>query len=120
MVLNHQNIVTSMARELSDSDIELLYKLVPELKSEDSRPRYRSILPPVSKFYSSSDEDFKQRLENLSEEELEYIVGLIFDGMECLQCIRESHVGIVIEVVSEKLSEEKGKDLKELCGIFEL
>lgn len=118
-VLNHQNIVTSMARELSDTDIEILYKLVPELKAEGSRPKYRSILPPVSKFYAGSDEDFKQRLEKLSEKELEYIVNLIFDGMECLQCIRESHVGIVMHVVSEKLSEEKGKDLKEFCGIFE-
>lgn len=112
-----------MARELSETDIEILYKLAPELKAQispGSRPKYRSILPPVSKFYSDSDEDFRGRLESLSKQELEYIVDLIFEGMECLQCIGQSHVAIVMEVVSRNLSQEKGNDLKELYGIFDL
>ena len=112
-----------MARSLSDTDLQIMHKLIPELTEDacsPSRPAYRSILPPVSNRYSSSDNDFKDRLERLTDRELEYIVDLIFDGMECLNCVRESHIGILLQTVSERLSKEKAGDLKELCGIFNL
>ena len=112
-----------MARSLSDTDLHIMHKLVPELTEDgcsSSYPAYRSILPPVSNRYSSSDNDFKERLGRLTEQELEYIVDLIFDGMECLNCVRVSHIGILLQAVSERLSKEKADDLKELCGIFEL
>ena len=112
-----------MARNLSDTDIQIMHKLVPELTDDtcsSSHPAYRSILPPVSNRYASSDDDFKERLTRLTVQELEYIVNLIFDGMECLNCVRESHIGILLQIVSERLSKERSDELKELCGIFEL
>jgi len=112
-----------MARSLSDTDLHIMHKLIPELTEDgcsSSYPAYRSILPPVSNRYASSDDDFKERLARLTEQELEYIVDLIFDGMECLNCVRESHIGILLQAVSERLSKENADDLKELCGIFEL
>lgn len=112
-----------MARILSDTDLQIMHKLIPELTEDacsPSRPAFRSILPPVSNRYSSSDTDFKERLARLTEQELEYIVDLIFDGMECLNCVGESHIGILLQTVSERLSKEKADDLKELCGIFDL
>ena len=112
-----------MARNLSDSDLHIMHKLVPELTDDScssSHPAYRSILPPVSNRYSSSDNDFKERLSRLTEQELEYIVGLIFDGMECLNCVQRSHIEILLQVVSERLSKERSDDLKEICGIFDL
>ena len=112
-----------MARNLSDSDLCIMHKLVPELTDDScssSHPAYRSILPPVSNRYSSSDNDFKERLSRLTEQELEYIVGLIFDGMECLNCVQKSHIGILLQTVSERLSKERSDDLKEMCGIFDL
>ncbi|MBW6469968.1 MAG: hypothetical protein K0A90_01965 [Methanosarcinaceae archaeon] len=111
-----------MARKLSDTDLQIMHKLVPELTDDScssSHPAYRSILPPVSNRYSSSDDDFKERLSRLTEQELEYIVGLIFDGMECLNCVQKSHIGILLQTVSERLSKERSEDLKEMCGIFD-
>ena len=112
-----------MARNLSDTDLQIMHKLIPELTEDacsPSHPAYRSILPPVSNRYSSSDNDFKERLARLTEQELEYIVDLIFDGMECLNCVQKSHIGILLQTVSERLSKEKADDLKEMCGIFDL
>ena len=112
-----------MARNLSDKDLHIMNKLIPELTENtcsSSHPAYRSILPPVSNRYSSSDDDFKERLARLTEKELEYVVDLIYEGMECLNCVQKSHIGILLQTVSERLSKEKADDLKELCGIFDL
>ena len=112
-----------MARSLSETDLNIMHKLVPELKDDScssSHPAYRSILPPVSNRYATSDNDFEERLSKLTDQELEYIVDLIFDGMECLNCVRESHVGILLQAVSQRLSKKKADDLKEICGIFKL
>jgi hypothetical protein len=108
-----------MSRELNENDINILYKLLPELKTGTSPPKYRSVLPPVSKFYAKSDGDFKIRVNKLSESELEYLVDLIFKGDECLRCIRDTHVGILLQIVSDRLSSSKSRDLKELYEIVQ-
>jgi len=48
------------------------------------------VLPPVSQHFSSSSADFRERLVKLSEEELDYLVSLIFEGMESLHCVKKS------------------------------
>ncbi|MFP4654997.1 MAG: hypothetical protein ACLFMM_04895 [Methanohalobium sp.] len=108
-----------MSRKLNSADISILYKLLPELKTGTSSPKYRSVLPPVSKFYVKSDEDFKARINKLSDDELEYIVDLILKGDECLRCIRNTHVGILFQIVSDRLSSNKANDLKELYEIVQ-
>ena len=66
-----------MSRELSDHDWDILKKLAPELceggTCVSSGRKYRSILPPLSMHYSKSKEDFTQRLEKLTDEELDYL-----------------------------------------------
>lgn len=107
-----------MSRELNSTDIDILYKLLPEL-DKGITPKYRSILPPVSKFYAKSEEDFKARVNKLSDEDLKYIVDLIFKGDECLRCIRSTHVEMLFQIVSDRLSPEQAKDLRQMYEIVQ-
>ena len=106
-----------MARELSDKDMNILYALAPEIKERKSIP-YRSILPPISKFYSQSPQEFKKRVETLHIEDLEYLIELIFEGKECLRCLELNYVNMLIEVVDEKISDTRASDLKELYNML--
>jgi len=65
---------------------------------------------------STSNSDFRERLLKLSQEELIYLVDLIFDGMESLHCVKKEHVDAFIEVVSERISKEKAA---KLLGLYE-
>ncbi len=106
-----------MARKLGSRDLLLLKKLAPELVDptcEHSGHEFRSVLPPVSQHISSSPEDFRKRLLKLSDDELNYLVKLIFEGMESLHCVKKEHVDALIEVVSERISRVKATELLEL------
>jgi hypothetical protein len=106
-----------MARKLVHSDLLILRKLAPELVDPTcahAGHEFRSVLPPVSQHFSGTKEDFMQRLLRLSDEELNHLVDLIFEGMESLHCVRKEHVDALIEVVSMRLSKVKGSELLEL------
>ena len=106
-----------MARKLSSSDLQILKKIAPELVDNTCGHagwEFRSVLPPVSQHISTSNSDFRQRLLKLSQEELTYIVDLVFEGMESLHCVKKEHVGAFIEVVSERISKAKAAELLEL------
>lgn len=106
-----------MARKLSKKDLNLLRKLAPELvdpKCAHAGHEFRSVLPPVSQHVSASSQDFRERLMKLSNEELNYLVNLIFEGMESLHCVRKEHVDALINVVSTRLSKVKAAELLEL------
>ncbi len=106
-----------MARKLSKDDLNLLRKLAPELVDPTCAHagwEFRSVLPPVSQHVSSSPEDFKERLMELSDDDLNYLVNLIFEGMESLHCVREDHVNALVEVVGNRLSAVKATELLEL------
>ena len=106
-----------MARKLSSDDLNLLRKLAPELVDPTCAHagwEFRSVLPPVSQHVSASSEDFRERLMKLSEDELNYLVNLIFEGMESLHCVRKEHVDALIDVVSIRLSKVKATELLEL------
>lgn len=97
--------------------MNLLRKLAPELVETTcghAGHEFRSVLPPVSQHVSASLEDFRKRLLKLSEEELNYLVDLIFEGMESLHCVKKEHVDALIEVVSRRLSKVKATELLEL------
>ena len=72
------------------------------------------MLPPVSQHISTSKSDFRERLLKLSDEELNYLVNLIFEGMESLHCVKKEHVDTLIEVAGEKISRIKAAELLEL------
>ena len=106
-----------MARKLSSDDLNLLRKLAPELVDPTCAHagwEFRSVLPPVSQHVSASSEDFRERLMKLSGDELNYLVNLIFEGMESLHCVRKEHVDALIDVVSIRLSKVKATELLEL------
>src|SRR5574341_1077013 len=103
-----------MARKLGNPDLMLLKKLAPELTDptcEHAGHEFRSVLPPVSQHFSRSSEDFRDRLLKLSDEELNYLVDLIFEGMESLHCVRKEHVDALIDVVGMRLSTVKATEL---------
>jgi len=99
-----------MSRELNDYDLEILKKLAPEIE-------FRSILPPVSHHFAQSEDDFKNRINRLSKEELEYIIDLVYDGKERIRSIMEEDLDAFFEVVRDKISEKKVQDLKDFLGI---
>lgn len=106
-----------MARKLSSDDLNLLRKLAPELVDPTcahAGHEFRSVLPPVSQHVSASSEDFRERLMKLSGDELNYLVNLIFEGMESLHCVRKEHVDALIDVVGMRLSKVKATELLEL------
>jgi hypothetical protein len=106
-----------MARKLSSRDLNLLRKLAPELVDPTcahAGHEFRSVLPPVSQHISASSEDFRERLLKLSDDELNYLVNLIFEGMESLHCVKKEHVDALVDVVGNRLSKVKATELLEL------
>ncbi len=92
--------------------MEILKKLAPETKA--SEMHYRSILPPVSMHYAADEEDFQERLERLSEDDLKYLAGRILDGSECLLCISPESARLFIEALEKKAPGEAAGRVKEL------
>ena len=106
-----------MARKLTQHDLLILQKLAPELVDTScmhSGHEFRSVLPPVSQHFSTSQDNFRERLVKLSDEELDYLVSLIFDGMESLHCVKKEHVDALVEVVGIRLSKIRSAELLEL------
>lgn len=106
-----------MARKLSSSDLQILKKIAPEIGESTCGHagwEFRSVLPPVSQHISPSNSDFRERLLKLSQEELNYLVDLIFEGMESLHCVKKEHVHAFVEVVGERISKGKAAELLKL------
>jgi len=100
-----------MARELSEEDLRIFFKLAPEcegMKCDGSGDFYRSILPPVANHYSADAADFSARLESLDDEDLRYIVDLVMDSSESLCCIEPGFLDAFLDVVERRF----GADLK--------
>ncbi|MCL7414727.1 MAG: hypothetical protein M8349_01520 [ANME-2 cluster archaeon] len=108
-----------MARTLSSRDLEILKKMVPELDTNNFKPGFRSILPPVSKHFSTSASDFRLRLDRLSGPELAYLIDLIFQGEECLTCLADEYLDILLEKIRRDISSEKANDLVEFLGYLQ-
>ena len=104
-----------MSRELGDHDWQIFKKLCPELKEG---MKFRSILPPISKFYSTSKEDFSQRIEKLSDEDLDYLIGLVESGDECLNCIAPEFKDAFVELVHRRTSKDRADKLKKFMDFL--
>src|SRR3990172_6633319 len=106
-----------MARKLGPKDYLILRKLAPELVDptcEHSGWEFRSVLPPLSQHVSPSPGNFRERLLKLSDDELDYLVNLIFEGMESLHCVKKEHVDALVDIVGMRLSKVKATELLEL------
>ena len=111
-----------MPREFTEKDIEIFNKLAPEaggkLISREAGHQFPFILRPISHKFAESSEDFRARLERLSPEELDYLVGLALEGKEDVQSLVEEDIDELVEIVTEKVSPERAKQLKDFLGIF--
>ena len=98
-----------MPRELSERDIEILKKLAPEcgdLTCSGSGHQFHSILPPVSNHFSEDSNDFIQRINRLTDEELTYLTDIIQKGEESMGCLPVEDVEAFVHIVHDRLSEE--------------
>ncbi len=104
--------VTVMPRELDDRDIAILKKLAPEcgdLTCSGSGHMFHSILPPVSNHFAADNDDFMERINRLSAEELTYITDLIQRGEESMGCLPVEDVEAFVKIVHDRLSPETAK-----------
>jgi hypothetical protein len=105
-----------MPRELSEKDIEILIKLAPEcegLTCSGSGHQFHSILPPVSNHFSVDERDFAERIGRLTDDELNYITGLILSGEESLGCLPEEDLDSLLTLITERFSREEAKKVIE-------
>jgi len=103
-----------MPRELDDKDLALLKRLAPELEDivcEQSSVPYRSILPPLANHFSENADDFKKRLERLSDDEILYLVDLIMEGSESLSCLNPDYAEVFLQMVEDKTSKKTAERL---------
>ncbi len=101
-------------RTLTDLDKTILAKLAPELEGATGPAPghdYKFILLPVSHRFSESSEDFANRINRLSDEELTYLVGLILKGEEDVRSLAEGDFEALVEVIEKRLP-EKARELK--------
>lgn len=99
----------TMPRELSERDIEILKKLAPEcgdLTCSGSGHQFHSILPPVSNHFAEDSNDFIQRINRLTDEELTYLTEIIQKGEESMGCLPVEDVEAFVHIVHDRLSEE--------------
>jgi hypothetical protein len=99
----------TMPRELSEKDIAILKKLAPEcgdLTCSGSGHMFHSILPPVSNHFAQDSDDYTQRINRLSDDELTYIVEMIHKGEESMGCLPVEDVEAFVHLVHDRLSPE--------------
>ncbi len=95
-------------RTLSPLDKTILAKLAPELEGATGPAPghdYKFILLPVSHRFSESPEDFANRVNRLSDEELNYLVELILKGEEDVRSLAEGDFDAMLEVIKKRLPE---------------
>lgn len=110
-----------MARELSPRDIAVLKKVAPEcegLECAGSKAPYKSILPPLSNHYAKNEEDFRNRISALNKDDLEYLLSLIKTGEESLGCVQPHYMTIFIEMITEKLGQEKASEVMSVYAMW--
>ena len=111
-----------MSRELADIDWQILKKLAPELCENGtcvgSGRKYRSILPPISMHYAKSRDDFRQRIERLTDDELDYLICLAENGEESMTCIRPEHKDEFLDMVSKRASVERATKLQKFVDFL--
>jgi hypothetical protein len=106
--------VTTMPRELDERDRAILKKLAPEcgdLTCSGSGHMFHSILPPVSNHFSEDSNDFVERINRLSDDELTYIADMVKKGEESMGCLPVEDVEAFVKIVHDRLSPETAKSV---------
>jgi hypothetical protein len=109
-----------MSRQFNKKDIEILNKLAPELGGNTQSPQghqYLFILRPISHRLAQSSEDFKNRLQRLNDDELEYLVDLALKAQEDIRGLAEDDMYAFMEVIADRVP-KKAPRLKEFLGLF--
>ncbi|MDE4908609.1 hypothetical protein L0665_08325 [Methanogenium marinum] len=103
-----------MARILSEKDQKILKKCAPEcddLLCSGSGVTYRSVLPPVANHYATNADDFRERINRLTADELEYLTTLITTGEESLCCLPPDYFAALLEQVTEQLGKSVRREM---------
>ena len=91
-----------MVRVLSERDIKLLSTMAPEFSGESCRGSgvpYKSLLPPVANHYSTSPENFNERIGRLAPEDFTYLIDLMLSGEESLHCLNPEYFAVLENVI---------------------
>jgi len=99
-----------MVRILSEQDLSLLCAMAPEYTGEACRgsgASYRSLLPPVANHYAKDADDFKERINRLSEENFRYLIDLMLSGEESLHCLPPEY----FSHLEERITAVAGSDI---------
>ncbi|AEH61767.1 conserved hypothetical protein [Methanosalsum zhilinae DSM 4017] len=110
-----------MGRKFTNKDIEIFNKLAPETGGNTTSAmghQYPYILRPISHRIAQSSDDFKNRLNKLSSEELDYLVDLALKDMEDIRSLDPGDIDALMDVISEKISSERASELKRHAGII--
>jgi hypothetical protein len=102
-------------RTLCDLDKKILAKIAPEFQGTTGPAPghdYKFILLPVSHKLSESSEDFVNRVNRLTDDELIYVIDLIKKGDEDVRSLAEGDYDALLEMI-EKRMPEKAKELKQ-------
>lgn len=109
-----------MGRIFSEMDNQIFDKLAPELsgnRMSSAGHKYPFILRPLSHKIAQDEADFRNRMERLDKEEMEYLFQLAMEGKEDIRSLNEDDVDTFMELVEEKLSTERLKELKAKLGM---
>jgi len=94
-----------MEQELTPDDWALLKKLAPEcddLVCTDKGFVERSVLALVAGRFAFDEDDFRERLSTLSDDDLRRLGLRVIDGEEDLGCIAPAFAEAFIEVIEER------------------
>jgi len=109
-----------MGRAFTETDKRIFNKLVPEkggcTDSGAGHP-FPFILRPVSHRFAVSGEDFRERLSRLDTEEVEYLADLVLVNQEDIMSLDEEDRESFLDLVGEKISFDKRKELTYHLGI---
>ncbi len=104
-----------MGREFSKKDMDIFNKMAPEAGgsniSQMGHP-YPFILRPISHKFAESAADFRERLERLTPDDLNYLVDLALQDKEEIRSLDSEDIDSIMELVAEKVSSERVKELK--------
>jgi hypothetical protein len=104
---------------MNDRDKAILSLLAPEVGDpccEGSGHEFQSILPPVSNHFARDEQDFRERIARLSNDDLEYLVARILDGSESMGCMPPEDVDSLEALVRERISPDMAKRVRNAYG----
>lgn len=119
-------LLLGMARDLIERDLQVLFKLVPELEALQKKGlqiEYMNILPPVANHHSRGVQEFEQRLKKLSVEDMRYLADLVIEGTESTGCLHPDFAEVFFKVAGQMLGGSMADQLKEAyesgegCGV---